>query len=87
MRLAKVIGNLVLSYSYPTLQGKKILIVEELDENLNPTGKKYFALDSISAGTDEIVLLVSGGLEAGLMFEEDLVPSDATAVAIVQEVS
>ncbi len=82
MHLARVIGNVVSTVKNETLEGRKILIVQNLDENLKPQGKPLIALDAIGAGVGELVFWCRGK-EASFPFKRDSTPTDCTIVGIV----
>ncbi|MGI9036232.1 MAG: EutN/CcmL family microcompartment protein [Pyrinomonadaceae bacterium] len=82
MQLARVIGNVVATIKNETLEGRKILIVQNLDENLENVGKPLIALDAIGAGVGELVFWCRGK-EASFPFKRDSTPTDCTIVGIV----
>ena len=82
MQLARVIGNVVATIKNESLEGRKILIVQNLDENLKATGKPLIALDAIGAGVGELVFWCRGK-EASFPFKRDNTPTDCTIVGIV----
>jgi microcompartment protein CcmK/EutM len=82
MQIARVIGNVVSTIKNETLEGRKILIVQNLDENLKPKGKPLIALDAIGAGVGELVFWCRGK-EASFPFKRDSTPTDCTIVGIV----
>lgn len=82
MQIARVIGNVVATIKNETLEGRKILIVQNLDENLEPKGKPLIALDAIGAGVGELVFWCRGK-EASFPFKRDSTPTDCTIVGIV----
>ena len=82
MQLARVIGNIVATIKNETLEGRKILIVQNLDENLENVGKPLVALDAIGAGVGELVFWCRGK-EASFPFKRDSTPTDCTIVGIV----
>lgn len=82
MQLAKVIGTVVATVKNETLEGRKILIVQNLNENLEPKGKPMVALDAIGAGVGELVFWCRGK-EASFPFKRDSTPTDCTIVGIV----
>jgi ethanolamine utilization protein EutN len=85
MRIGRVIGSIVSTKKYETFKGKKILVVEPLDEELKPVGEPIIALDAIGAGYKEIVFYVMAR-EATIPFGKTKVPSDATIVGIIDHV-
>lgn len=60
MNLARVVGKLWASAQYPTLRGARLLIVEELDVDYQPTGRQAVAADTVGAGAGEVVFTVAG---------------------------
>ncbi len=77
----KVVGRVVATRKYPTVEGKKILLIkpmkwQQLRDALNSgkdetedSGKSVVALDSVGAGAGEYVFYV-GSREACHAFEE-----------------
>ena len=55
MQLARVIGTVVSTVKNDSLQGRKLLIVQTLDKNLESTGKPMVAVDAVGAGVGELV--------------------------------
>ncbi len=82
MQLARVIGNVVCTIKNESLKGRKILIVQNLDEDLKPVGSPHVALDAIGAGVGELVFWCRGK-EASFPFKRDETPTDCTIVGIV----
>ena len=80
MFLAKVVGNVVCSIKDDALVGRKLLIVERL-----PHGPALVAVDSVGAGIGETVYCCRGK-EASFAFLPDEVPTEASIVAIVDNV-
>ena len=82
MQLARVIGTVVATVKNESLEGRKILIVQNLNEDLTERGKPLIALDSIGAGVGELVFWCRGK-EAAFPFKRDETPTDCTIVGIV----
>ena len=82
MQLARVIGTVVATVKNETLEGRKILIVQNLDDNLQPQGQPLIALDAVGAGVGELVFWCRGK-EASFPFKRDSTPTDCTIVGIV----
>lgn len=82
MQLARVIGTVVSTVKNEALEGRKFLIVQNLDDELEAIGKPLVALDAIGAGVGEIVFWCRGK-EASFPFKRDSTPTDCTIVGIV----
>jgi ethanolamine utilization protein EutN len=70
----------VCSVKDKSLEARTLLLVRRL-----PDGPAVVAIDSVGAGTGETVY-VCRGREASFAFLPDEVPSEATVVAIVDEI-
>ena len=55
MQLARVIGTVVSTVKNDSLEGRKLLIVQTVDRNLEAIGKPMVAIDAIGAGVGELV--------------------------------
>ena len=82
MQLARVIGTVVSTVKNETLEGRKFLIVQTVNADLQPTGKPQIALDAVGAGVGELVFWCRGK-EASFPFKRDSTPTDCTIVGIV----
>jgi microcompartment protein CcmK/EutM len=80
MFLGKVIGRVVCTIKDESLHSRKLLLVRRL-----PNGPVLVALDAVGAGSGETVY-VCRGREASFAFRPQEVPTEATIVAIVDEV-
>lgn len=82
MQIARVIGNVVSTVKNETLTGRKFLLVQTLDADLQPKGKPQIALDAVGAGVGELVFWCRGK-EASFPFKRDETPTDCTIVGII----
>jgi len=80
MYLGKVVGRVVCSVKDKALESRKLLLVRRL-----PNGPIVVALDVVGAGAGETVY-VCRGREAAFAFKPEDVPTEATIVAIVDDV-
>lgn len=85
MFIAKVIGTVVSTRKDEALVGQKLMIVQPLNEHLESDGKSEVAVDSVGAGTGEIVLVTTGSI-ASKPFENSNTPIDCTIVGIIDNV-
>ena len=85
MYLGRVKGTVVAERKVPGLVGQKLLIVQPVDDELEPNGDLQVAVDTVQAGPEDIVYLV-GSREAALALEPWFVPVDAAIVGIVDDI-
>ena len=86
MQLGRIIGNVVCTIKSPSLEGKKLLIVQPLDRHGKDKGKPLVAVDSVGAGAGETIYWCRGR-EASFPFLPIEVPTEATIVGIVDTVN
>ena len=82
MILARVAGNIVATRKDPRLEGFKLLIVKPVTPEGNPESNYLIAVDSVGAGPNELVLVVSGSSARMAEGCKDK-PVDASIVGIV----
>ena len=85
MQLARVIGTVVATVKNELLEGRKLLVIQPLDARYESAGKPMIAIDSVGAGSGEVVFWCRGK-EASFPFEPAEVPTDCTIVGIVDSV-
>ncbi len=86
MQLARVIGTVVATVKSPGLEGVKLLIIQPLDKQRQPTGSPLVAADAVHmAGPGELVYFVAAR-EAAQALPETFVPVDHAIVGIVDAV-
>ena len=82
MQLARVIGTVVATMKNDSLEGRKLLVIQSLNAQLQPQGLPLVALDAIGAGVGELVFWCRGK-EASFPFKREDTPTDCTIIAIV----
>ena len=82
MYLGVVQGTVVAERKVEALAGKKLLLVQPVDDRREPTGDLQVAVDTVQAGVGDLVYLV-GSREAALALDPWFVPVDAAIVGIV----
>ena len=85
MYLGIVTGTVVAERKASGLEGKKILLVQPVDEHKQAVGDVQAAIDTVQAGVGDLVYLV-GSREAALACDPWFVPVDAAIVGIVDGV-
>ncbi|MBN2103364.1 EutN/CcmL family microcompartment protein [bacterium] len=86
MQFAKVIGQVVSTRKEGKLEGLRLLIVDQLDEKLKPTGKTITSTDTVNARLDDIVLVCSSS-SARMTSKTKGTSTDNSIVGIVETVS
>jgi microcompartment protein CcmK/EutM len=82
MQLGRVIGDVVATCKDEAFEGIKLLLVQPLGADGQPSGRALVAVDSVGAGIGENVFFVRGK-EASFPFFPTEVPADAGIVGIV----
>jgi microcompartment protein CcmK/EutM len=86
MILARVVGTIVATRKDPRLEGFKLLIVKPVAPDGKDEAGYVIAVDTVSAGSKETVIVVSGSSARMAEGCKDK-PVDATIVGIVDTVS
>jgi ethanolamine utilization protein EutN len=61
MKLGRVKGTVVATIKHPTFAGRKLLVVQPLDEVGEEKGDSFLAIDMVQAGTGDTVLVNQEG--------------------------
>ena len=85
MQLARVVGDVVATRKDDNLVGIKLLVVQPLTPDRQPSGRVIVAADAVGAGPGEEVFFVRGR-EASFPFYPGEPPVDAAIVGIVDHV-
>jgi len=85
MLLARVVGTVVATRKDERLLGKKLLVCRPVNPEGEAEGPYFVAVDTVGAGSHEMVLVVSGSsARMAANFKES--PVDSAIVGIVDEV-
>jgi len=82
MNIGRVVGTCVATRKDEKLEGMKMLILQQADVMGKPSGGVVVAIDSVGAGTGELVLFASGSSARQTSLTKDK-PVDAVVMAIV----
>ena len=82
MKIALVIGSAVSTIKDEVIRGRKLLIVRNADTAGKPTGDPYIAVDTVSAGTGDLVM-VTDGSSARYTNQTTNAPVDAVIVGVI----
>ena len=61
MRLCRVLGDVVATVKHPHYQGRKLMVVQPIDEAGADRGTSFLAVDQVQAGPGDRVLVMSEG--------------------------
>ena len=89
MILGRVTGTVVATVKHPSYIGRKVLIVESLDEHRRGTGQEFLAVDHAQAGVGDTVLVLKEGNGVRQILCGDLgatMPILETIVGVVDQV-
>lgn len=86
MYLARIVGTVVATRKDDRLEGCKLLVVQPIDPDGRDAGAPVVAVDTVSAGYTETVLVVTGS-SARMTARTKDAPVDAAIVGIVDTVS
>lgn len=85
MILARVVGTVVATRKDEKLIGAKLLVVRPVDPRGKPDGNYIVAVDTVDAGRNDTVLIVSGSSARMAAGQKDS-PVDASIVGVVDQV-
>ena len=86
MKLGRVIGNVEGTIKHDAFDGTKLMVVQPLDEQLQPVGRTHPAVDTVGAGQGDVVLIVEEGKAAQQMLGRKTIPIRTLIVGIVDKV-
>jgi ethanolamine utilization protein EutN len=81
--IARVVGTVVATQKQASHEGKKILLIQPLDLDNQPTGDVVVALDSVDAGVGDRVLAVQEGFSAMTSVGHVESPIDAAVIGVI----
>jgi microcompartment protein CcmK/EutM len=82
MKIALVIGSTISTIKDEVIRGRKLLIVRNADTTGTPTGEPYIAVDTVSAGAGDLVM-VTDGSSARYTNQTTNAPVDAVIVGVI----
>ncbi len=88
MYIGRVSGTVVATIKKELFEGRKLLLVDKLDLNGQPTRKYDIAVDVVQAGVGDLVLVLDEGNSARQILDrEPLGAIRAVIVGIIDEVT
>ncbi|RMG95737.1 MAG: hypothetical protein D6706_11395 [Chloroflexi bacterium] len=86
MYIGRVTGTVVATIKHEAFHGRKLLIVDRLDTNGNPTGEYDICVDVVQAGVGDRVLVIDEGNGARQILRRKVAPVRAVIVGVVDDV-
>lgn len=86
MKLGKIIGRVVSTKKVEAFEGLKLLLVQPIDESLQPYGDPFVAVDTIQSNVGQVIYYETSK-EASMVLETTMNPCDAAIVGIVDRIN
>jgi ethanolamine utilization protein EutN len=85
--LCRVLGTVVATVKHPAFAGRKLLVVQPLNEQQKPLGTSFIAVDhTSSAGKGDTVLVMREGNGVRQLLGDPKAPIRSLIVGVVDEV-
>ena len=85
MKLGRVVGTVISSHKLESLQRRRFLLVQPLNEHKQPVGSEFVAVDTVQSGEGDLVMY-EGSKEAAQTLENWFNPCDAAIIGIVDAI-
>jgi len=85
VKIGRVAGTVVSTINVPIYDGRRLLMVDLLDERGNDTGGYLIAVDAVGAGYRETVLILDEGNGARQVVGDPDAPIRAVVVGIIDQ--
>jgi len=82
MQIALVIGSTISTIKDESIHGRKLLIIRKADTAGNMIGEPFVAVDTVSAGAGDLVLITDGS-SARFTAQTNNAPIDAVIVGVI----
>ncbi len=86
MYVGRVTGTVVATIKHAAFNGRKLLIVDQLGEDGEPTGAYDICVDVVQAGVGDKVLVLDEGNGARQVLNMKVAPVRAVIVGVVDDV-
>jgi ethanolamine utilization protein EutN len=87
MKLGKVVGKIWCTAKEENLLGKRLYVVQPLNQDQKPVGDPLIAVDAVGAGEGQMVFWVTGREGCFPFLPEKAISSEATIVGIADTVN
>jgi ethanolamine utilization protein EutN len=87
MNLCKVLGSVTSTVKHPAFAGRKLMVVQPVDEKQEPVGRSFIAVDHTSgAGEGDLVLVMREGGGVRQVLGDKTLPIRSLIVGVVDAV-
>ncbi|MCK4259077.1 MAG: EutN/CcmL family microcompartment protein [Halanaerobiales bacterium] len=84
MKIGIVKGTITSTHKQKVYEGRKLMIIQPLNLEGEPSGKEEIAVDTVGAGVGELVLMLKEGVSARLAMQvETLEPVNTVIIGII----
>ena len=83
VKIARVVGNIISTIKDKGFKGYKLMLVEYLNPDGTPDGKRQIALDTAHAGIGNIVLVNTDGGSANIVTGDAALIADLTICGVL----
>ncbi len=87
MILARVVGPVVSTIKIQPLEGYKLLSVQPVKPDGEPSGDPIVAVDTVRAGKGDLVIIIDEGGSAGIMLGSSGLPIRTVIAGIVDTIA
>ena len=88
MTLCKVLGSVVATQKHPAFQGRKLMVVQPVDQQQKAQGHSFLAVDhTSSAGAGDVVLVMREGGGVRQVLGDKTLPIRSLIVGVVDQVA
>ncbi len=82
MKFARVVGNVVATRKEEKVRGRKFMVLQPVNLDMEPNGGVLVGVDAVGAGVGELVLFATGSTARQTELTENR-PTDCVIMAIV----
>jgi microcompartment protein CcmK/EutM len=86
MYIGRVTGTVVATIKHEAFEGRKLLLVDRLDLDGEPTGHYDICVDVVQANLGERVMVIDEGNGARQILNREVAPVRAVIVGVVDDV-
>ncbi len=83
MILGRVTGRIVSTIHHESMNGRRLLVVDKLSAEGDPTGAYVIAIDTVGTGAGETVVILDEGTGARQILGESAMPVRSIVVGVV----